>query len=68
MVKSNKQQQIRQKVAEIINEFASPIDPGIAVGTINAYMSKLLKDKDLLGISLKKPALRQAGNLGLPKS
>ena len=63
MVKSNKQQQIRQKVAEIINEFASPIDPGIAVGTINAYMSKLLKDKDLLGISLKKPTKGAAVNV-----
>jgi len=29
--------------------------PEVYVGTVNAYLSKLLKDKSLLGISLKKP-------------
>ena len=36
------------------DEFQKDMDPAIFVGTVNAMMSKLLKQKKLIGISLKK--------------
>jgi hypothetical protein len=56
MIKSSDETKVKQMVDTLKKEFSnSSIAPEIFVGTINAYLSKLLKSKTLLGISLKKP-------------
>ncbi len=45
---------IKKTYNELKKTFSDGIDPGVLVGTVNAYMSQLLKDKHLIGISLKK--------------
>ena len=61
MVKKSEEDKIKKEINILIKEFGPPnIQPAILIGTINAYMSKLLKEKKLLGISLKKPT-RGAG-------
>jgi hypothetical protein len=56
MVKSSEEQAIKRMIDTLKDEFAGEnTAPEIFVGTVNAYLSKLLKKKSLLGISLKKP-------------
>lgn len=56
MVKSSEEQSIKRMINTLKDEFAGEnTAPEIYVGTVNAYLSKLLKSKSLLGISLKKP-------------
>ena len=56
MIKSSDETKVKQMVDILKKEFSdAAIAPEIFVGTINAYLSKLLKSKTLLGISLKKP-------------
>ena len=56
MVKKSEEAKIKKEINILIKEFGTPnIQPDVLIGTINAYMSKLLKEKTLLGISLKKP-------------
>ena len=47
---------IKKVVDSLQKEFSDGTTaPEVYVGTVNAYLSKLLKDKKLIGISLKKP-------------
>lgn len=56
MVKSSKEQTIKDMIDTLKEEFSDGTTaPEVFVGTVNAYLSKLLKEKTLLGISLKKP-------------
>lgn len=56
MVKSSEERSIKNMITLLKKEFTDEItDPGIFVGTVNAYLGKLLMKKSLLGISLKKP-------------
>ena len=56
MVKSSEERSIKNMITLLKKEFTDEItDPGIFVGTVNAYLGKLLMEKSLLGISLKKP-------------
>jgi hypothetical protein len=56
MVKSSEEQKIKDMVDLLKSEFSDGTTaPEVFVGTVNAYLSKLLKEKTLLGISLKKP-------------
>jgi hypothetical protein len=56
MVKTSEESKIKRMVDLLKNEFSDGTTaPEIFVGTVNAYLSKLLKDKKLIGISLKKP-------------
>jgi hypothetical protein len=56
MVKASDESKIKTMVDNLKDEFSDGTTaPEIYVGTVNAYLSKLLKDKSLLGISLKKP-------------
>jgi hypothetical protein len=56
MVKSSEEFKIKQMIDLLKEEFTDDTTaPEIFVGTVNAYLSKLLKEKTLLGISLKKP-------------
>lgn len=56
MVKSSEEQSIKEMINLLKDEFSDGTTaPEIFVGTVNAYLSKLLKDQKLVGISLKKP-------------
>jgi len=56
MVKTSENQSIKNMIDLLKSEFSDGATaPEIFVGTVNAYLSKLLKEKKLLGISLKKP-------------
>jgi hypothetical protein len=56
MVKTSEKQSIKNMIDLLKSEFSDGTTaPEIFVGTVNAYLSKLLKEKKLLGISLKKP-------------
>lgn len=56
MVKASEEYKIKQMVDLLKEEFSDGTTaPEVFVGTVNAYLSKLLKDKKLIGISLKKP-------------
>lgn len=56
MVKASDESKIKRTIDNLKEEFTDDTTaPEIFVGTVNAYLSKLLKDKILLGISLKKP-------------
>ena len=54
IVNSQKEKQILKFIKGLQDEFNLPNAPEIFVGTLNVYMSKLVKDNDLLPISLKK--------------
>ena len=54
VVNSQKEKQILKFIKGLQDEFNLPNAPEIFVGTLNVYMSKLVKDNDLLPISLKK--------------
>ena len=54
VVNSQKENQILKFIKGLQDEFNLPNAPEIFVGTLNVYMSKLVKDNDLLPISLKK--------------
>jgi hypothetical protein len=56
MVKASDESKIKQMVDHLKDEFSDgTTSPEVFVGTVNAYLSQLLKKKSLLGISLKKP-------------
>jgi hypothetical protein len=56
MVKSSEEKTIKDMIDLLKNEFSDGTTaPEVFVGTVNAYLSKLLKEKTLIGISLKKP-------------
>lgn len=56
MVKASEEYKIKQMVDLLKEEFSDGTTaPEVFVGTVNAYLSKLLRDKKLIGISLKKP-------------
>ena len=56
MVKASDELKIKKVVDSLQKEFSDGTTaPEVYVGTVNAYLSKLLKDKKLIGISLKKP-------------
>ncbi len=56
MVKSSEEQKIKDMINLLKDEFSDGTTaPEVFVGTVNAYLSKLLKEKTLIGISLKKP-------------
>lgn len=56
MVKASDESNIKTMIDNLKDEFSDGTTaPEIYVGTVNAYLSKLLKNKTLLGISLKKP-------------
>jgi len=56
MVKSSEEYKIRSMIDILKKEFSDDqTAPEIFVGTVNAYLSRLLQEKKLLGISLKKP-------------
>lgn len=64
MVKKSEENKIRNTINTLIGEFGTPVyQPDILVGTINAYMAKLLLHKKMLGISLKKPTKNAAVNV-----
>ena len=55
MVKSNREQEIKTWTKELKEEFIGELccDPGVFVGTLNTYLTKLIHQKILLPISLK---------------
>jgi len=56
MVKASEESKIKRMINLLKDEFSDGTTaPEVFVGTVNAYLSKLLKDKKLIGISLKKP-------------
>ena len=56
MVKKSDEKKIKKMIDILVKEFGgSEQQPEILVGTVNAYMSKLLEKGKLLGISLKQP-------------
>ena len=56
MVKKSEDKKIKKMIDILVKEFGgSEQQPEILVGTVNAYMSKLLDKGKLLGISLKQP-------------
>ena len=56
MVKASEEYKIKQMVDLLKKEFSDGTTaPEVFVGTVNAYLSQLLRDKKLIGISLKKP-------------
>ena len=56
MVKSSEEYKIKKMVDLLKDEFSDgTTTPEVFVGTVNAYLSQLLRDKKLIGISLKKP-------------
>lgn len=52
MVKASKENEIKNTIKKLKSEFSN-LDPSIFVGTVNKYMSALLKNKILIPISLK---------------
>ena len=54
VVNTQKEAQILKFVKELQSEFQDFVAPEIFIGTLNAYLSKLVKDNDLVPISLKK--------------
>jgi hypothetical protein len=56
MVKASDENKIKNMIDTLKSEFSDGTTaPEVFVGTVNAYLSQLLKNKTLLGISLKKP-------------
>ena len=55
MVKSSRENEILTWVKELKEEFVGELccDPGVFVGTVNTYLTKLIHEKILLPISLK---------------
>ena len=54
VVNTQKEAQILKFVKELQSEFQDFVAPEIFIGTLNAYLSKLVRDNDLIPISLKK--------------
>jgi hypothetical protein len=56
MIKASDEKKVKDMIDLLKEEFSDGTTaPEIFVGTVNAYLSKLLVQKTLLGISLKKP-------------
>ena len=61
IVKKAQQNKIKGVIDSLVKEFGKDnVQPAVLVGTINAYMAKLLEDKHFLGISLKQPTRNAA--------
>ena len=54
VVNAQKEGQILKRVKELQSDFQNFVAPEIFVGTLNAYLSQLVKDNDLIPLSLKK--------------
>ena len=54
VVNTQKEAQILKFVKELQSEFQDFVAPEIFIGTLNAYLSELVKNNDLIPISLKK--------------
>ena len=54
VVNAQKERQILKRVKELQSDFQNFVAPEIFVGTLNAYLSNLVKDNDLIPLSLKK--------------
>ncbi|BCV07680.1 MAG: hypothetical protein CM15mL2_1560 [Caudoviricetes sp.] len=54
VVNTQKENQILKFVKILQNEFKDFVAPEIFIGTLNAYLSELVKDNDLIPLSLKK--------------
>ena len=64
MVKKKEEKKIKGVIDTLIKEFGGDdMQPAVLVGTINAYMAKLLDEKKFLGISLKQPTKNAAVNV-----
>ena len=64
MVKKKDETKIKGVIDTLVKEFGGDdMQPAVLVGTINAYMAKLLDDKKFLGISLKQPTKNAAVNV-----
>lgn len=56
MIKASEERKVKDMVDLLKEEFSDGTTaPEVFVGTVNAYLSQLLSNKTLLGISLKKP-------------
>lgn len=56
MIKASEERKVKNMIDLLKEEFSDGTTaPEVFVGTVNAYLSKLLESKTLLGISLKKP-------------
>jgi hypothetical protein len=56
MIKAGEERKVKDMIDLLKKEFSDgTTSPEVFVGTVNAYLSKLLVSKSLLGISLKKP-------------
>ncbi len=56
MIKAGEEKKVKDMIDLLKEEFSDGTTaPEVFVGTVNAYLSKLLASKTLLGISLKKP-------------
>ena len=54
VVNAQKEAQILKFVKELQSDFHNFVSPEIFIGTLNAYLSKLVRDNDLVPLSLKK--------------
>tara|TARA_B100000287_G_scaffold294088_1_gene277425 strand:- start:40 stop:1314 length:1275 start_codon:yes stop_codon:yes gene_type:complete len=64
MVKKKEEKKIKGAIDVLVKEFGGDdMQPAVLVGTINAYMAKLLDEKKFLGISLKQPTKNAAVNV-----
>jgi len=54
VVNAQKEGQILKFVKELQSDFHNFVAPEIFIGTLNAYLSKLVRDNDLIPLSLKK--------------
>ena len=54
VVNAQKERQILKRVKELQSDFQNFVAPEIFVGTLNAYLSELVKNNHLIPISLKK--------------
>ena len=64
MVKKKDETKIKGVIDTLVKEFGGDdMQPAVLVGTINAYMAKLLDEKKFLGISLKQPTKNAAVNV-----
>jgi len=54
VVNAQKEGQILKRVKELQSDFQNFVAPEIFVGTLNAYLSQLVKNNDLIPLSLKK--------------
>ena len=64
MVKKKDETKIKGVIDTLVKEFGGDdMQPAVLIGTINAYMAKLLDEKKFLGISLKQPTKNAAVNV-----